>query len=417
MISAVPQLKCDGPIVIVGGGQAGFQTAASLRESGYSAQLSLVGDESALPYQRPPLSKKYLDGSVDSEAILLRPQSFYDSHDVNLYSGDAVVSIDRDRCRVGLASGRFLEYAHLVLAVGARPVWPSLPGLDLDEVFPLRTLDDAEALRSRFDEPALVVVIGGGFIGMEIAAMAVICGHQVTVIEAADRVMSRVAAPELSSYVTAVHQDHGNTVVLGHPVAALHGRNGRVEAVELDDGQRIPADIVVVGVGVQPNTELAAAAGLAVDNGIAVNEYLLTCDPRISAIGDCASYPSVHAGNRTRLESVQNAVDHGRYVARLLTGEVVERYASVPWFWTNQFDLRIQTAGIGDPNDERVVRRDPATGLFSVFRFRADALVAVESVNRPADHMAARKVLAGDHRPTPTEVSAPGFDLKAFAST
>lgn len=407
---------CDGPVVIAGSGQAGFQTAVSLRENGYAGPITLVGDEPLLPYQRPPLSKKYLDGSTSADTVWLRPRSFYEAHDIGLHSGDAIVSIDRQERRVQLRSGRNLDYAHLVLAVGARPCWPPIAGMNFDHVYDLRTFDDAHALRMRLSEPARMVVIGGGFIGMEIAAMAASRGHRVTVIEVADRIMARGVAPELSAYVTAVHRSHGNAVLLGQSVAALHGRNGRVKAAELRDGHRIPADVAVVGVGVRSNTEIAEAAGLAVDNGIVVDEHLLTRDPQISAIGDCASYPSVHAGQRTRLESVQNAVDQGRYVARRLTGQVTGGYADVPWFWTNQFDMRIQTAGIGGADDERLLRGERQSGRFSVFRFRAGTLVGIESVGRPADHMAARKILAGELRPTPEQVAASDFDLKAFAT-
>jgi 3-phenylpropionate/trans-cinnamate dioxygenase ferredoxin reductase subunit len=402
-------------VVIVGSGQAGFQAAVSLRENGHLGPISLVGDEHQLPYQRPPLSKKYLDGSQDADAVWLRPESFYKAHAVRLHRGDAVVAIDRSGRRAHLKSGRSLDYAHLVLALGARPSWPRLPGIDADNVHCLRTFDEADALRTRLTEHSRVVVIGAGFIGMEIAAMAASQGHRVTVIDVADRVMSRGVAPELSAHVTAVHESRGNTVLLSQVVAALHGGNG-VEAVELGDGQLIPADVVVVGVGVRPNTEVAEAAGLAIDNGIVVDDQLLTSDPRISAIGDCANYPSVHAGGRVRLESVQNAVDQARHVARRLSGQATCAYSEVPWFWTNQFDMRIQTAGIGGADDERLVRGDRANGKFSVFRFREGTLVAVESVGRPADHMAARKLLAQEWRPTPEQVAAEDFDLKKFAT-
>jgi 3-phenylpropionate/trans-cinnamate dioxygenase ferredoxin reductase subunit len=405
-----------GPIVVVGGGQAGYQVAASLRDEGFAGPLTIVGDEPGLPYQRPPLSKAYLaadGGSPDS--LTLRPQSFYDKHLVDLV-GEPAIAIDRSTSVVCLRSGRELPYAHLVLATGTRARLIPVPGLDLDGVLTLRTRADADALRARLSPDTRVVVIGGGFIGMEVAAAACKAGAATTVIETLDRVLARAAAPEISAHVTAMHADHGVRVLLGQVVAAVRGDAGRVTGVELGDGTLLAADVVVVGVGVVPNVELAEAAGLPVDNGVVVDEQLLTADPAISAIGDCASYPSPHAGCRTRLESVQNAVDHARHVAARLTGGPVKPYGEVPWFWTHQFDMRIQMAGIGRADDRRVVYGEPATGKFSVFRFQGDRLMAVESVNRTGDHISARKALAGDRLPTPAEVAAAGFDFKAFVA-
>lgn len=410
-------IDAAAPVVVVGGGQGGFQVAASLREAGHTGPLTVVGDEPGLPYQRPPLSKAYLTGILPLDTVVLRGQSFFDSRDVTLRCGEPVVRIDRDAARVELASGGRLDYAHLVLAVGARARELPVPGADLDGVALLRTLAHADALRPRLAVPCRVVVIGAGFIGMEVAAVAATAGHQVTVVEELDRAMARAVAPELSAHVTAAHESHGSRVLFGRTVLALRGGlDGAVREVELDGGERLPADLVLVGVGVTADTGLAAGAGLAVDDGIVVDEWLLTADPRISAIGDCASYPSAHAGARTRLESVQNAVDQARYVARRLTVGVDEGYRAVPWFWTHQFDMRIQMAGVCAADDHRIVRGDPAQGRFSVFRFHRERLLSVESVNRVADHMAARKVLAGNRRPTVAEVAQDGFDLKTYVA-
>ncbi|MGI5518940.1 NAD(P)/FAD-dependent oxidoreductase [Streptomyces sp. CA-106131] len=406
----------SGPIVVVGAGQAGFQAAVSLRETGFAGPLTIVGDEPGLPYQRPPLSKAYLLASPDDpDTVTLRPQAFFERHTLKVVH-DPAVAIDRPRSRVRLRSGRAIPYAHLVLAVGARARKLPVPGSDLDRVLTLRTRAEADVLRGLLREGIRVVVIGGGFIGMEVAAAARKAGAHAIVIETLDRVMARVVSPETSAHVEAVHADQGTAIVLGRSVTALHGVAGTVSEVELDDGRRIPADVVVVGIGVVPNTELAQCAGLEVGDGIVVDEQLLTADPRISAIGDCASYPSKHAGSRARLESVQNAVDHAHHVATRLTGAPSQAYAQVPWFWTHQFGMRIQTAGIGRADDLRVLHGDPTEGKFSVCRYQGDRLVAVESVNRTGDHIGARKVLAGAQHPTPHQVTQPGFTFKAFAA-
>ncbi|OZM71717.1 pyridine nucleotide-disulfide oxidoreductase [Amycolatopsis antarctica] len=404
-------------MVVAGAGQAGFQVALSLRDKGFTGPLTLVGEEHGLPYQRPPLSKAYLAGAAERGAVTLRAQEFFDDRGIELRHGHPAVAIDTGARALRLASGAALEYAHLVLATGSRARVLDLPGTGLDGVLLLRTLADADTLRTRLREPARVVIVGGGFIGLETAAFAAAAGHSVTVVEGLDRVLARAVAPELSEHVAAVHRHHGCAVLLGRGVTAMHGDGeGRVSAVELTGGERIEADVVLVGAGVLPNVELAATAGLPVDDGIVVDERLRTADPRISAIGDCASYPSPYAGCRTRLESVQNAVDQARFLAGSLTGEEHGPYRAVPWFWTHQFDMKIQMAGIGGPGDERVVRGDPAQGRFSVFRFDGDRLVRVESVNRMPDHMAARRLLAGERRPGQEQVADPDFDLKAFAA-
>ena len=395
-------------VVIVGAGQAGFQLAASLRDKGHAGRVVLVGDEPGVPYQRPPLSKAYLSGSLPGERLALRPQAFYDKHGIELVSG-RVVAIDRDRHRVALADERELEYGHLVLATGTRNRELPVPGSKLDGVLGLRTRADADALRERLDRARNVVVIGGGFIGLEFAASTAKLGLSVTVLEAADRLMRRAVSPAVSRHYRDLHERQGTRVLLDGSVVGLHGDH-EVRGVELADGTVLPADLVVVGIGVVPNTELAADAGLAVDDGIVVDEHMSTSAPDISAVGDCAVYPSKHFGGPLRLESVQNAVDHARCLAARLTG-VAEPYASVPWFWSNQFDARLQIAGLATGHDEAVVHGDPGKGSFSVFCFRAGQLVCVESVNRTADHMAARKLLAAGRTLDRAEL-VPDFDFR-----
>ena len=404
----------DAGVVIVGTGQAGFQVAASLRKEGYEGPVTLAGEEPGLPYQRPPLSKEYMTGEAGPEKVHLRPEAFYAKQGIDLQPGERLERIDRAGRQVELASGRRLPYEHLVLALGARPRPLPVPGGDLDRVHVLRTLADAEVLRKCLDEAEHVVVIGGGFIGLEFAAAARTRGVGVTVVEALDRPMARVVSPEISRYYTGRHEEAGAQVLLETGVEELEGQGGKVTAVRTADARRLPADLVVVGVGVVPNTEPAEAAGLVVDNGIVVDEHLTTSDPLISAIGDCAAYPSCHAGHRVRLESVQNAVDHGRCVAARLAGRPAP-YTSVPWFWSDQHGCKLQIAGLTARREHAVVRGDVEAGAFSVFCFHGDRLVGVESVNRPADHMAARRLLAGEPAVTPEQAADPSFDLKAHA--
>jgi 3-phenylpropionate/trans-cinnamate dioxygenase ferredoxin reductase component len=405
-----------GPVVVVGAGQAGSDTAAALRAHGFSGHITLVGAESEVPYQRPPLSKAYLAGKVTTNDIELRPESFYGAKDITLIRDDRVMRINRDSRRVTLASGRWLRYRRLVLAVGARPRHIPVPGADLDGVLTVRTVADADRLRQRSRRGDHLVVIGGGFLGLELAATCRALGLTVTVVEALPRVMARAVSPHLSHYLTEAHRDWGTRVLLSRQVVALHGdTGGRVRTVELDSGERIRADVVVVGVGVRPNVELAADAGLAVDNGILVDEHLRSSDPSIYAVGDCANFPSRYTGRRLRLESVQNASDQAGRAAAAICGEPKPETA-VPWFWTEQNAVRVQIAGISDGHDQTAISGDQVGGRFSVFCFRAGRLTGVESVNRPADHGISRRLLAGGTGLTPTDILAPGFDLRQHAA-
>lgn len=397
-------------VVVLGAGQAGFQVASSLRDLGHRGRVTLVGDEPHRPYRRPPLSKGYLEGSDAAATLELRPERYFEAQKLDVRTGRKALVVDRASCTVTLDSGERVDYDHLVLALGARPRMLPVPGKELGGVLSLRTSEQAEALRALFSEPGDMVVIGGGFIGMEVAAVAAKSGQRVTVIEAGERVMARVVAPEISSRVASEHAVHGVSIVTGRSPVEFHGRSGHVCAVELDDGTRLPARIVLVGIGVSPNIALAEEAGLVVDNGIVVDGRLLTSDARISAIGDCSSFPSVHARRRVRLESVQNAVDQAKHVAGRLTGAAEGAYQGIPCFWTRQYGLSIQTVGIGGIDDERWVRGDPASGAFSVFRFSDGALSCVESVNCPADHMTARKLYgASTTPPTLADLTHPQF--------
>jgi 3-phenylpropionate/trans-cinnamate dioxygenase ferredoxin reductase component len=401
-------------VAIIGAGQAGFQAAASLRDSGFAGRVILIGDEPVLPYQRPPLSKSYLAGQSGADDLWLRPTEFYAKHQIDLVCGDAVTAIDRGQRRLHLASGIEFSWDHLVIATGAgcRPL--AVPGAELDGVLTLRTLADADALRQRLEEAREVVVVGAGFIGLEFASVALARGSLVHIIEVTRQPMGRVVSVPVSRFFTEAHIGWGADVALGTGVVRILGSGGRVTGVETTDGRHIPADLVLICIGVIPNAQLAGDAGLAVDDGIVVDEYLVTSDPAISAIGDCANFPTPFAPGRVRLESVQNAVDQGRGVADRLAGRPAP-YQKVPWFWSDQGDLKLQIAGITIGHETSVLRGDPANRSFSVFCFRGKRLIGVESVNRTADHVIARRLLAGDPLLSPEQAADQGYDLRAHA--
>jgi 3-phenylpropionate/trans-cinnamate dioxygenase ferredoxin reductase subunit len=400
-------------VVIAGAGQAGSRTAASLRELGFAGRIVLVGDEPHPPYQRPPLSKGHLTGAAARDTLWLHPSSFYEQHDIELLLGESVRHIDRIEGRVGLDSGALLDYDHLVLALGARNRTLPLPGAELDGVVGLRTLAEADDIRDRMGRARHVIVLGGGFIGLEVAATAAKLGLQATVVEISDQLMGRVLSAQMAGYILDAHRSRGLHVELGTSVAAVTGTAGRVSSVTTTDGREFPADLVLVGVGALPNTGIAEDAGLQVDNGIVVDEYLATDDEQISAVGDCTSCPNPFAGGRrVRLESVHNATAQPRSLAARLVGHP-EPYDSVPWFWSDQADLKLQIAGLGTESNDTVLRGDVGGGRFSIFTFHNGVLESVESLNRPGDHMAGRKLLALRDGLTPEQAGDPDFDLRA----
>ncbi len=400
----------DGPVLIVGAGHAGFQAAASLRQLGFAGPIYLINDEAHLPYQRPPLSKAYLKGSGGPESLMFRPEKFYHDQKIELVS-DRAAAIDRAARKLRLASGSSLDYGHLVLATGARNRLIDIPNASLPDVRYLRILDDSDDLRKRLASSKRVVVIGAGFIGLEFAATARIKGLEVDVLELASRVMARAVTAEVSDYFQARHAEAGVRIHLGVQATAIEGSGGKVSGVSLSDGRHIPADLVVVGVGVLPNVELAADAGLPVASGIIVDERLLTSDPHISAIGDCALFASPRFGGSLRLESVQNATDHAKCVAARLVGDD-EAYDGHPWFWSDQGDDKLQIAGLTTGYDRVVLRGDPKQKAFSAFCYRAGQLVGIESVNRAGDHMFGRRLFASGGSVAPEQAADMGFDLK-----
>ncbi len=390
----------DNRIVIIGAGQAGLQAAMSLRQEGHVGDITLIGAEPGLPYQRPPLSKAYLK-TGDAGPLTLRPQAFFGKKAITLVSETRVERIDRAGQRV-FAGQRQWAYDHLILATGTRNVRPPIPGLKAAR--DLRTLEDAARLRAALVRPLRIAVIGGGFIGLEFAAVATTLGHHVTVAEAAPRLMARAVSHAMSQLFLEMHLGMGTDILLGTPVSAVAG-----DGIVLSDGREVPADLVLLAAGVQPNTELAAAAGLTIDNGVAVDANLLTSDPAISAIGDCASFPGPGTERRVRLESVQAATDHARCLARRIVKNDTTPYTTVAWFWSDQSDWKLQIAGLAHSSDESVVRDGN-----KVFRFRGGELTAVETINDAKTHMRARKRLARHPAPSRTELVAVGYDMASL---
>ena len=400
--------------VVIGAGQAGIQVADSLRAEGFDGAITILNDEVAFPYQRPPLSKDYLGVDSPAAPLPLRGPDFFTAKDIILHAS-AATAVDTEARNISLADGTTLRYTHVVFATGAanRPL--PCPGATLPGVHALRTLDDAQDLQRALSDARRVVVIGAGFIGLEFAAAARARGLEVTVLEFASRPMGRALSATASEWFAARHRADGIELRLNEGVSSIH-RDGNGLLVESTGGGRYPADLVLYGVGVLPRTELAETAGLATDNGILVDSALRTNADGVLAVGDCASFPNAHTGSRTRLESVQNATDHGRHAARSIMGHHTH-YAETPWFWSTQGSIRLQIAGISDPGDEPVVLGDPSGGKFSIALLRDGVLAAVESVNSPADHIAARRLVGRGITLDAETLADPGFSLKALAKT
>ena len=377
---------------------------------GSPSRVSLINDEGHLPYQRPPLSKAYLKGTGGPDSLMFRPDKFYSRSEDRFDRRSR--GLDRSRrAQAALASGSSLDYGHLVLATGARNRMLDIPNANLDAVRYLRTLDESEALRHLHRAGPACVVIGAGFIGLEFAATARAKGLEVDVVELATRVMARAVTAEISEFSQARHTAAGIRIHLGVQVTSIEADGTKVTGVSLSDGRHIPVDLVVVGVGVLPNVELAAAAGLPVASGVIVDDHLLTSDPNISAVGDCALFASPRFGGSLRLESVQNATDHARCVAARLTGNA-KVYDGLPWFWSDQGPDKLQMVGLTTGYDRVVVRGDRAQAAFSAFCYRGEQLLGIESVNRAGDHMFGRRLLAAGRSITPEQAADASFDLK-----
>jgi 3-phenylpropionate/trans-cinnamate dioxygenase ferredoxin reductase subunit len=403
-------------IAIVGAGQAAAQAVETLHKRGHAGLITLIGDEDLLPYQRPPLSKKFLAGALERDRLLIRHATHYVDHGIDLRLGFPAIGIDRMRRRVEIVDGSAVEYDQLLLATGSHPRLLPLPGAELAGVHYLRNVADVDRLRAEFAPGRRVVIIGGGYIGLEVAATCREAGLDVTVFEAADRVMNRVVSPAVSTFYEAEHAKHGVRIHCGVRVDSLvPGKGGsgteRVTAVRLQDGHEQPADFVLVAIGVVPSDALARAAGLDCDNGILVDEYCRTSDPHIWSAGDCARHPSIHYGIRVRLESVDNAFEQGTSAALNMLG-IATVHDKVPWFWSDQFDLKMVIVGLSAAHDEVVLRGDPASRAFSVCYLRDGELIAVEAINHTKDQMAARKLIPARARPDLAKLADPALALK-----
>ena len=406
----------EAGVVIAGGGQAAGEAAFRLRQAGYGPPITIVGAEAHLPYQRPPLSKGFLSGSVPAEDLLLRKAAAYTKSEIVFVASTAVTRLDRTERRVTLSDGRMLPYAKLVLATGGHARRLSCPGAGLAGVHVLRTLDDVLGLHTDFRPGARLVIVGGGYVGLEVAAVAAKAGLSVTVVETASRLLARVTGHEVSAFYEAAHRQAGVRILTGASVVALHPQAAdpaRVGSVELSDGQGLPADFVLAGIGLIPNIALAEQAGLPVGNGIVVDEYCRTTDPDVLAIGDCANHPSALLGRRIRLESVPNAIEQARVAADTITGNL-KPYAAIPWFWSDQYDLKMQAVGLADGHDATVLRGDMEARAFSVFYLREGVMIAADSVNRAGDFIAAKALVGRKIRADAAVLADVSRPLKAL---
>ncbi|MDC3953980.1 NAD(P)/FAD-dependent oxidoreductase [Polyangium jinanense] len=410
-------------IVIVGAGQAGGELAAGLRKQGHQGRIVLLGDEPHPPYQRPPLSKGFLQGKVALSDLYLKPLSTYERFDIELRLGTRVEAIDRSARELSLQDGSRLGYDKLVLATGGRARRLSLPGMEtaeLENLFSVRSISDIETMRAKFVAGNRLLIIGGGYIGLEVAAVAVQLGLQVTVLEAAPRLLSRVTGPEVSTFIEELHHERGVEFRLSCEARGLELDEARqkvrgVHVARHGVPERLDADLVLVGIGLVPNTELASGAGLAVDDGIVVDEYACSADPAILAIGDCANQPSAYMGGRIRLESVPNAIEHARVAAATLMGKR-EPYAAIPWFWSDQYGLKLQMVGLSAGYEQCITRGSAGGKEFSAFYLKDKRVIAADVIGRPADFMAAKRLVSSRAQVEVTRLGDAAVPLASLAA-
>ena len=395
-------------VIVVGAGQAGASCVARLRAKGFDGRITLIGEEPFPPYQRPPLSKAYLLGEMERDRLYLRPESFYAEQDITLKLGAPVTAID-PAARTLTVGDEVLSYDDLVLTTGSTPRrLPAAIGGDLDGVMVVRGLHDVDAMAPRFAKGARVLIVGGGYIGLEAAAVAAKLGLSVTLVEMADRILQRVAAPETSAYFRAVHSGHGVDIREGVGLDHLTGSEGRVTGAVLSDGSTLEVDFVLVGVGITPNTQLAEAAGVRIENGIATDAHGRTSDPHTWAAGDCASFPM--NGQQMRLESVGNAIDQAECVADNILGED-RPYEAKPWFWSDQYDVKLQIAGLSTGYD-RIVTRQGEEGVVSFWYYAGDRLLAIDAMNDPRAYMVGKRLIELGKSPPPDLIADPATALK-----
>ncbi|MCH8100378.1 MAG: FAD-dependent oxidoreductase [Proteobacteria bacterium] len=396
--------------VIAGAGHAAGQVVATLKQLKYAGQIVLVGDEDYLPYQRPPLSKKFLAGAMPAERLHFKPASFYDEPNIEIRLRTRITTIDRDNKSVHTEDGERISYDKLVLALGSRARRLQIDGADLAGVHYLRSIADVDDIRSELNHYRRTVIIGAGYIGLEVAAVMQQQGLDVTVVELADRVMSRVVSPEISDFYQIEHTNQGVKLRLSTGVSAFRG-DKRIASVETTDGEQIPADFVVVGIGIVANTELAASAGLTVDNGIVVNDQCETGDPAVYAVGDCTAHPNAIYNRQLRLESVHNALEQAKTAAANICGKETH-YSQVPWFWSDQYDLKLQIAGLSEGYDEIVIRGNPADRSFACLYLKNGQLIATDAVNAPREFVQSKGLIASHAKIDPARLADADIPLQ-----
>ena len=402
-------------IAIAGAGHAAGQVVATLRQKNFDGMIMLIGEEPWLPYQRPPLSKKFLAGELDAERLHFKPESFYDHPGIAVQLETRVEAIDRGGKTLHTAAGGTIAFDRLVIATGARPRLLDAPGVELDGVHYLRTIADVTGIRKQLSKGTRMAIVGAGYIGLEVAAVASQLGADVTVMEMEDRVMSRVVSPAISEFYQKEHASHGVRLMLSTGVSGFSG-DGQVTAVDLANGDQVATDLVVIGIGIVPNSELASDTGLDVDNGIVVDDHCQTSDADIYAVGDCTQHPNDILGYRVRLESVHNALEQAKIAASNICGED-SCYAQVPWFWSDQFDLKLQIAGLSWGYDQAIIRGDQDSRSFSCLYLKEGQLIAVDAVNSPRDFMQSKALIAAHAVIDPDQLANAENELKNFGIT
>lgn len=408
-------LSSSKSIVIIGGGQAAAQACASLRLFGYEGAITLIGEEAALPYQRPPLSKAYMKGELAEERLYFKPEAWYQDQKIDTVLSVRATRIDRDAQAVELSHGGSVSYDALIIATGSRPRALPVAGADLDGVFDLRSLADVERIRPRMIAGQKLVIVGAGYIGLEAAAVARQMGLDVTVLEMEERVLARVTSPVMSEFFEAEHTRQGAHIRTGARLASLAGAEGKVTTAVLADGTELAADMVLVGIGILPNVELAEAAGIACANGIITDRDARTDDPRVFAAGDCAARPLVHYDRTGRLESVHNAIEQGKLAAAAITGKP-RPPEDCPWFWSDQYDLKLQIAGLSQDYDQTVVRGDIEARKFAVFYLQKGKLIAVDAINSAPEFLASKKLIMAGAQLAPETLSDTSQSMKEIAA-
>ena len=396
-------------MVIIGCGQAGGQAAASLRQEKYEGPITMIGQEPYIPYQRPPLSKQYLSGEQEKEKLSLRQESFYSEKEINLKLGTSVLSLDPDKRELQLENGETVTYDKLLVATGGRPRKLEVDGHTLKGIHYLRNIDDVDAIKTQMNTSQNLVIVGGGYIGLEVASVAIKRGLTVCVLEMESRILERVTTEEMSAFYHQLHTDEGVDILTSTQAKAFKGSE-TVESVVCGDHE-IPADLVIVGIGILPNTEMAEAAGLETNNGLVVDEHCRTSNEHIFAAGDCTNHPNPILNRRLRLESVPNAMEQGRVAASNMLGGS-KSYASMPWFWSDQYEHKLQMVGFSKDSDQSIVRGDMESKSFTVFYLKDDSIIAADSVNNPKEFIASKQLVG--KKASPEVLADTSIELKTL---